>query len=722
MYNKIDYNFYLKYHKDLHDVFGDNIDAAKQHYKNNGIVENRVLYNTQICDFYNALKLNNTKPYILIITHNLGGGTQTFLDRLIKLLINHYNIIIQTRIKDDDRMVYKFVFKNYEHYYYGDLDMKKLCISLIIVNHCITFGYDYVHKYVNSLHIPYIIILHDYYLISNNYTLHDDYIRTYEEMIKIKSFLVNSKVNIVPSCTAGGIIFSYYKTEYKYIQHQILNKVETINIKYKNKIKIAFVGTINEIKGLSLLLDIDNNYEEWGNFEFYVIGTSCHDFKNIKTTGYYDGDDGFYKYVKELNVDMFCIPSIVEETYNYVLDMCLTTCKPILLPNRIIFQERTFNINGIIYYPIKYNGLQLLNFIKNTKLPDSSDKFEIIHKINPIYVDVINSYHDHLIPSDKKLIKLGKKIFNWSGLKQFNTECMNNGIFTEYDLLTKYTPNIPQSTYHFYRGHSSVVDTIYDILCKECYELRINNQLIINNSNNTKAAVIIEPRKHPMLEPIIRNIMNGLDKSWNLYVFTSLDTFDYIKDRFKDSEFNIIDIKTNNLNAMTYSNLMMTTDFWNNMHEENILVFQTDSFIVNKNAININNYLKYSYVGARHEGCFHNISLNTPNCIGLNGGFSLRKRLTMLKIINTISTDDINKYRSDKNLPEFNFIQDNHKFIPEDAYFYHGVEILGYDFPTDDECDKFCVQDYVYKLPFALHSFYHGNMSYKDVKQVLDLV
>ena len=44
---------------------------------------------------------------------------------------------------------------------------------------------------------------------------------------------------------------------------------------------------------------------------------------------------------------------------------------------------------------------------------------------------------------------------------------------------------------------------------------------VIYNNDNTKVAVIVEPREHEFMEQVIRNVATALDNTWNIHIFTS---------------------------------------------------------------------------------------------------------------------------------------------------------------------------------------------------------
>ena len=187
-------------------------------------------------------------------------------------------------------------------------------------------------------------------------------------------------------------------------------------------------------------------------------------------------------------------------------------------------------------------------------------------------------------------------------------------------------------------------------------------------------AVIVEPRKHPLLMPVINNVLKNLPYT-PIHIFHGKTNKTLLNDMCKN-EIEIKRIILTNLNIVNltvreYSDMLVTKKFWNQISGENILIFQTDSCICN--LIDLSKYSEYGYVGAP--------SRLYPST-WQNGGFSLRKRsLMLLAIQDKKSTDNI---------------------FPEDKYFsvikQHITKPASYDLAL-----SFSVEQYYYDKPFGLH-------------------
>lgn len=251
-------------------------------------------------------------------------------------------------------------------------------------------------------------------------------------------------------------------------------------------------------------------------------------------------------------------------------------------------------------------------------------------------------------------------------------------------------------------------------LQSQCQALR-NNQLPIRlDSTRNKLAVIVEPRDHPLLEPVIRNVMYFLP-DWNLAVITVAPTADKLKLKLPNWEYRLFYLSVDNLNSDTYTALFRSSDFWEKIGpEEHILIFQTDSLILNNTAPNnIDKYLKYGYVGAPFDINGAGAYVQTPDGRVMNGGFSLRRRSAMLAACKT-TLDEIQKYRARRGKHSIAV-----KNYGEDVFFVHALEMLGWDLPTQEEAKNFAIEDLVgTRPPLACHGWQY-NFFDKNAEELL---
>ena len=165
--------------------------------------------------------------------------------------------------------------------------------------------------------------------------------------------------------------------------------------------------------------------------------------------------------------------------------------------------------------------------------------------------------------------------------------------------------------------------------------------------------------------------------------------------------------KFTNLNQTSYSLLLESLFFWNNINEENIIIFQTDSFI---NKTNLNITTKYGFIGASYNFGItdkNNKFIDLISPVGynynINGGFSFRLKSIMIDCIKNVTIDDIIKFREKNKYNLSNFL--NKYILPEDIYFMNAMSLLGYELPPLELCNYFCSQQTINYDSFAVHGF-----------------
>lgn len=146
------------------------------------------------------------------------------------------------------------------------------------------------------------------------------------------------------------------------------------------------------------------------------------------------------------------------------------------------------------------------------------------------------------------------------------------------------------------------------------------------------AAVIIETRKVDIYE-VCNNHLRYLPKYTKLYVYDNLPI--------------------NNIND--YNQLMVNRFFWENIKEENILIFQSDSCLLREG---IEDFYQFDYIGAPIK------HIPFP---AMNGGLSFRHKSAMLEVIEHIPYNGGN----------------------EDMYFCNGLQTLNKNLPTYQQAQYF---------------------------------
>ncbi len=193
--------------------------------------------------------------------------------------------------------------------------------------------------------------------------------------------------------------------------------------------------------------------------------------------------------------------------------------------------------------------------------------------------------------------------------------------------------------------------------------------------HSDRCAVIVETRRHPALEPIVKNAMYFLGPGWNLHIFHGDKNKGYVRKLFAKSG-----ARFSNLRSMDsipeYNRLMTSASFWNKIKAEHVLIFQTDAALRRRG---IEEFMAYDYVGSpwRKE-----LPWNPSDLSGGNGGISLRSHASMMEVISHIP------YRGG----------------PEDIYFVHAMKMLGMKVAPREVCTRFGVESLFSEDPFAIHA------------------
>jgi hypothetical protein len=218
-------------------------------------------------------------------------------------------------------------------------------------------------------------------------------------------------------------------------------------------------------------------------------------------------------------------------------------------------------------------------------------------------------------------------------------------------------------------------------------------------------AVCIEYRKLPHMEFLIRNNIIKLGNKWSHTIICGNLNYEYITDLCNSISRKIKVIKTNynNLMPSEYSKFLTTIEFWNLLKGKKIIIYQEDSLIFKNN---IDDFLYFDYIGAPW------MQDKNDNKTGVgNGGFSLRTKEIMVKIINTISIEDTifntNTIEYMKNTKSF--------FPPEDVYFTKNMEQYNIGILADRyHAMKFSTESVNYHDSLGGHTFWYSDPKWCD--------
>jgi hypothetical protein len=202
--------------------------------------------------------------------------------------------------------------------------------------------------------------------------------------------------------------------------------------------------------------------------------------------------------------------------------------------------------------------------------------------------------------------------------------------------------------------------------------------------DSDKMCVIVEPREHDFLSPVLHNFMYYLaPKGFGLMVFHGSKNKDFLQKIVKDwSYVHLVNMEVENLTIADYNRLLTSVDrFWDKIPAENVLIFQTDTFIRNDK---IDPFLAYDYVGAPWH--WH------PMKRCGNGGLSFRKKSASIKVIKSCHYNGIN----------------------EDVYFSYNMNVA----PTEVGYD-FSIETLYSPNPFGFHNAW-GHIPVDKIRPIIE--
>ena len=196
-------------------------------------------------------------------------------------------------------------------------------------------------------------------------------------------------------------------------------------------------------------------------------------------------------------------------------------------------------------------------------------------------------------------------------------------------------------------------------------------------------AVIIETRKHPLLEFVVLQLISKTNLPVQIFHGIENESFiqsTAIKDFVKCDKVFLSKLNTDSLNASDYNGILLSCKFWNLLNGRGkILIFQTDSILCNKSPYNLYTFLDFDYIGstwARKRPVGITID-------GGNGGLSLRSWEKSLQCLEQFPPS----------------------FWPggEDGYFGFHLELMGAKVGKEVDCAKFSTHRYFHYKSFGAH-------------------
>ncbi|KAH8684802.1 hypothetical protein BGZ60DRAFT_398350, partial [Tricladium varicosporioides] len=229
-------------------------------------------------------------------------------------------------------------------------------------------------------------------------------------------------------------------------------------------------------------------------------------------------------------------------------------------------------------------------------------------------------------------------------------------------------------------------------------DLKTNQgHMSVNVSTSNKAAVIIETRQSAGIVPLVLHFTAVLGPDWPVIIYTSSENFGSFSTsaallRHQRSGRVVIRPLADGVWFPSWdsvSDFLTTPWLWRDLAPaEHILLFQTDSVLCANSVRRVDDYFEYDLIGAPIDKKFG---------AGFNGGLSLRKRSTILRV-----------------LDEWDWMKKPNP-RPEDQWYYarmmeikereeeEGVIEGGINLPSMEIARTFAVETIDYPNPLGLH-------------------
>ena len=226
-------------------------------------------------------------------------------------------------------------------------------------------------------------------------------------------------------------------------------------------------------------------------------------------------------------------------------------------------------------------------------------------------------------------------------------------------------------------------------------------------------AVLIENREDIRIEPVLLNLLYFTNEEIGIQIFYNQENEDFIKNLINKYNFQNISLTKMNyakFDREKYQDFIFSKEFYDNVHGEKILLFQTDSLLLKEFDMN---YFNYDFIGAVwNEPTMQQKTLSKlfkdKKPIG-NGGFNIRD----IKKCKKIASEILNYQR-----PSIKINEDN-------VYSYllqENLKLLNAKFPSIEEAKHFSVESVPHPDPMAIHAFYEyfiGEGGEKYVNNIL---
>lgn len=320
-----------------------------------------------------TLIANTSLPKILHISHGTGGGVGQHIEELVDELGNHAISLTLVPEGDDGLVKLTLTISPTADPIYFDLAkdydklvqlLRDLGVGLLHYHHTVRFG-EQIFNLPNSVNVPHIFTLHDFYLLGGNPTLSDDsgvYPGHFDETLQNplypypkgvtreqfrtqhRRLVETAQLAIFPSKSTQTIFANIYQlSKVAVIPHleSARNIEQSIRpLASKNHYTVGILGAISREKGADLVEAMAIYATQQSlPLNFVLIGYAYRSLKHVHSTGPFERQN-LSALCHDHDVDVVFFSARWPETYSYTLSYAMDAGLPIFAPDLGAFPDR----------------------------------------------------------------------------------------------------------------------------------------------------------------------------------------------------------------------------------------------------------------------------------------------------------------------------------------------------------------------------------------------
>lgn len=322
-----------------------------------------------------AMLRETEKPIVLILTHNLGGGTERYVADLQSNLSGTLQFLVM-RPLTDRLLELCLPWQGLRLYFDLVVDLKALAglcrqigVARLHIQHIMGIEAS-IKALINTLGLPYDITLHDYFFINGNPTLTDKTGRhhpggegfdvhcgqRYPVPLRMSAahwreyigpMLAGAERVIAPSRFTANLYATHFpdvkcQLAYHFEPRGQSDSMVTIPVlEPHEKLRVVVLGALSLEKGADLFDDVAKLASHQRlPIDFHLVGYAYRPLSAAITTHGPYREEQLDGLLRELKPHCAWFPCQWPETYSYTLSACLRLGLPVVAPDVGAFPER----------------------------------------------------------------------------------------------------------------------------------------------------------------------------------------------------------------------------------------------------------------------------------------------------------------------------------------------------------------------------------------------